>query len=400
MAEEGLRRITMKTGNKIVDEISEMNLNSIPEMWYLNIRKGTTPNAMAILMLWDFVYWYKWTEVRDEESGMLIGHKKKFADKDWLQRSHDQIGKKFGISKKVVRENLDFLEELGLIKKHCKGLHTNMGVIPNVLYIELCPEAIKKFSFEKVELKSIQSGKVKVPSRAKQKCPNGNSKSDLQGSTNTNNSTTNSTAISTPSEDSSLHSESSCEEPNGTDEKETQIDTLITKNKMSEQSDKADRPEEKEIDMNSDSQTPPDGPAPWEKPVKKSKPKVPLPDREPVNDIEKVFKEYMRMFDSAKQESLVSGNYCWGAANYGARVKTVKFWLKEHSADEIKQALWLAKKDNFCLKTLGLSFMPILSQKVFPRLLEGRVQTLNSSFPQKHREAFIDGKRDYSDTDW
>ena len=210
---------------------------------------------------------------------------------------------------------------------------------------------------------------------------------------------TNSNSDTNSSEDSSLHSESSCEESNDTDEKETQTDTLITKNKMSEQSDKADRPEEKEIDMNSDSQTPPDGPAPWEKPAKKSKPKVPLPDREPVNDIEKVFKEYMRMFDSAKQEGLVSGNYCWGAANYGARVKTVKFWLKEHSADEIKQALWLAKKDNFCLKTLGLSFMPILSQKVFPRLLEGRVQTLNSSFHQKHREAFIDGERDYSNTD-
>lgn len=217
---------------------------------------------------------------------------------------------------------------------------------------------------------------------------------------NTDNNKFNNTPNNTPSEDSSLHSESSCEEPNDTDKKETQTDTLITKNKMSEQSDKADRPEEKEIDMNSDSQTPPDGPAPWEKPAKKSKPKVPLPDREPVNDIEKVFKEYMRMFDSAKQEGLVSGNYCWGAANYGARVKTVKFWLKEHSADEIKQALWLAKKDNFCLKTLGLSFMPILSQKVFPRLLEGRIQPINSGRPQKYKEAFVDGKRDYSDTDW
>lgn len=371
----------MKTGNKIVDKISEMNLNSIPEMWYLNIRKGTTPNAMAILMLWDFIYWYKWTEVRDEESGMLIGHKKKFADKDWLQRSHDQIGKKFGISKKVVRENLDFLEELGLIKKHCKGLHTNMGVIPNVLYIELCPEAIKKFSFEKVELKSVQSGKVKVPSRAKQKCPNGNSKSDLQGSTNTNNSTTNSTAISTPSEDSSLHSESSCEEPNGTDEKETQTDTLITKNKMSEQSDKADRPEEKEIDMNSDSQTPPDGPAPWEKPAKKSKPKVPLPDREPVNVEAIVLKdgrewvpdgyflqEMIRLHPQLDVKAEFMAMRGWSISNPTKR----KTW------GGIKRFVsgWLDRAQN-----------------------KPRGNGNYSSFPQKHREAFVDGKRDYSNTD-
>ena len=376
MAEEGLRRITMKTGNKIVDEISEMNLNSIPEMWYLNIRKGTTPNAMAILMLWDFVYWYKWTEVRDEESGMLIGHKKKFADKDWLQRSHDQIGKKFGISKKVVRDNLDFLEELGLIKKHCKGLHTNMGVIPNVLYIELCPEAIKKFSFEKVELKSVQSGKVKVPSRVKQKCPNGNSKSDLQGSTNTTNTTTNSTAISTPSEDSSLHSESSCEEPNDTDEKETQTDTLITKNKMSEQSDKADRPEEKEIDMNSDSQTPPDGPAPWEKPAKKSKPKVPLPF-----DVESItlkdgrewkpdgyfLQEMIRLHPQVDVKVEFMAMRGWCMSNPTKR----KTW------GGIKRFVsgWLDRAQN---KPQGNGY---------------------SNQPQKHREAFIDGERDYSNTD-
>ena len=130
------------TGNKLVDEISQMNINSIPEAWYMNLRKGTTPHALAILILWDILYWYKWTEVRDETTGLVTGHKKKFSDKDWLQIGYEYFGNKFGISKKVAREALDFLEGLGLIKREYKALKTDMGTIPHVMHITVCPETI------------------------------------------------------------------------------------------------------------------------------------------------------------------------------------------------------------------------------------------------------------------
>lgn len=186
----------------------------------------------------------------------------------------------------------------------------------------------------------------------------------------------------TPSEDSSLHSESSCEEPNGTDEKETQTDTLITKNKMSEQSDKADRPEEKETGKNSDSQNPADGLAPWEKPAKKSKPKVPLPDREPVNVEAIVLKdgrewlpdgyflqEMIRLHPQLDVKAEFMAMRGWSISNPTKR----KTW------GGIKRFVsgWLDRAQN-----------------------KPRGNGNYSSFPQKHKEAFVDGKRDYSDTDW
>ena len=60
------------SGNAIVDEISNMRINSIPEAWYRTVRQGKQPNALAILVLWDLLYWYKWTEIRDESSGLFL----------------------------------------------------------------------------------------------------------------------------------------------------------------------------------------------------------------------------------------------------------------------------------------------------------------------------------------
>ena len=201
--------MVLSTGNAIVDEISQMNINSIPELWYLNIRKGTTPNAMAILILWDILYWYKWSEVRDEASGMIIARKKKFADKDWLQRSNEQIGQKFGISKKVARENLDFLESLGLIKRYKKTVRTDMGFIPNVLFIAVCPDMIKKFSFDLLNDKtdSDEVGTETVTDRGQRQLPSGHEDSDPQGTTNTINTTNTTTDSTTTTSTSSSHSE-------------------------------------------------------------------------------------------------------------------------------------------------------------------------------------------------
>lgn len=135
------------SGSLIVDEISKMHINSIPEAWYRTIRMKNQPHAIAILILWDLLYWYKWTELRDEKSGMVIGYKKKFRD-NLLQRSYADIAAKFGISKRQATDVISFLQTLGLLKKVFRTINVNGIKCSNVLYIELIPSKIKEFSSE------------------------------------------------------------------------------------------------------------------------------------------------------------------------------------------------------------------------------------------------------------
>lgn len=133
----------MTTGNKIVDEISVLHINSIPETWYHTIKRNNQPHAMAILILWDLVYWYKWTEVRDEVSGLVIGYKKKFKA-DLLQRSYEAISNKFGISKRQATDIIVFLEKLGAVKRVFRNIKVANTTLSNVLFIELVPNVIKE----------------------------------------------------------------------------------------------------------------------------------------------------------------------------------------------------------------------------------------------------------------
>ena len=65
--------------------------NIIPTTWYKTIVRGNQkPYLNAIIILSDVVYWYRPTEVRDEQSGQVEGFKKKFRN-DLLQRSYQQI---------------------------------------------------------------------------------------------------------------------------------------------------------------------------------------------------------------------------------------------------------------------------------------------------------------------
>lgn len=135
------------TGNKIVDEISQMHLNSIPEAWYKTIRRVSGPHAMAILVLWDLIYWYKWTEIKDEGTGAVVGYKKKFKA-DLLQRSYSAIAERFGITKRQATDIIDFLSELGAIKKVFRTVIVGEVKCSNVLFIELVPSVIKILSDE------------------------------------------------------------------------------------------------------------------------------------------------------------------------------------------------------------------------------------------------------------
>lgn len=142
------------TGNPIVDEVGTMNFtgNVIPMVWFKTIRyPNGAPNNNAIHILADIVYWYRPKEERDEESGQLVGMKKKFRD-DYLQRSYDQMADTFGLSKKQTTEAVKALEKMGIIKRIIKTIQVRGQVLNNVLFIELIPKRLHEVTFpEEIE---------------------------------------------------------------------------------------------------------------------------------------------------------------------------------------------------------------------------------------------------------
>lgn len=187
----------MLTGNKIVDEVSQLHINSIPEAWYKTIRKNNQPYALAILVLWEIVYWYKWTEVRSESTGCVVGYKKKFSA-DLLQRSYGELSKKFGISKKVATEVISFLVKLGVITREFRTIHTNNTVLNNVLFLGINPDVLKTISSEVNNISKENSpvsdlGDTLPTKQETPSIPTSIDSLSLQGDTNTTNSTTNST---------------------------------------------------------------------------------------------------------------------------------------------------------------------------------------------------------------
>jgi len=154
------KKFRYSTGNPIVDEVGTMNFtgNIIPMIWFKTIRyPNGAPNNNAIHILADIVYWYRPKEERDEESGQLVGMKKKFRD-DYLQRSYDQMADTFGLSKKQVTEAVKALEKMGIVKRIFKTIHVRGQILNNVLFIELVPKRLYEVTFpEKVERNTLCS---------------------------------------------------------------------------------------------------------------------------------------------------------------------------------------------------------------------------------------------------
>lgn len=127
--------------------------NIIPTTWYLTVVKTTPkrsprPYLEALHILADVVYWYRPSEVRDETTGQLIGYKKKFKA-DLLQRSYKAYADMLGISKDMVRDAFDFLEEtIGVLQRHFRSIpYANGGVARNVLFIELKVDRLLAITF-------------------------------------------------------------------------------------------------------------------------------------------------------------------------------------------------------------------------------------------------------------
>lgn len=116
--------------------------NVIPITWYKHIvRESGKPHLLAINLLADIVYWYRPAEERSEQTGEVIGFKKKFAA-DKLQRSYADISGFFGCSKREATDAVVTLEKLGLIKREFRTINVRGVTSSNVLFIDLMPEQV------------------------------------------------------------------------------------------------------------------------------------------------------------------------------------------------------------------------------------------------------------------
>lgn len=102
------------------------------------------PYMVAISVLSEIFYWYKPTEIRDEETNE-IRYKQKFkADK--LQKSYIQLADTFGFTKRQVKDACDYLKDRGLITIEFRTIVVNGVRCNNVMYVEPIPEEIMKIS--------------------------------------------------------------------------------------------------------------------------------------------------------------------------------------------------------------------------------------------------------------
>jgi hypothetical protein len=145
--------ITPLTGHPTVDAIASIRFegNITPQSWYQHIAYKTPKgevrvDRLAIDILADIVYWYRPYEKREELTGQVIGFSKKFKE-DKLRRSPDALAETLGATPRQVRESLKVLQKLNLIQVECKPVKTQIGVIPNVMHIDVNPEAISNITY-------------------------------------------------------------------------------------------------------------------------------------------------------------------------------------------------------------------------------------------------------------
>jgi hypothetical protein len=99
------------------------------------------PDIISILILADIVYWYRPSTVRDEASGRVIEHRKKFKA-DLLQRSYKEFESQFGLSRDQIRDSLQRLEQVGLIKRIFRNIDSQNTTLYNVMFIQIFPSKI------------------------------------------------------------------------------------------------------------------------------------------------------------------------------------------------------------------------------------------------------------------
>ena len=140
----------LTSGNQIVDEMAQISIkgNVIPQEWYKHVtRKNGKPHLLAISILGDVVYWHRPTELRDENTGYIIGWKKKFKG-DRLQKTYKYYSNMFGESKDSVKAAFDVLVEIGVIVRDFEDIeHADGTYSSNVMYIDIVPERLRDITF-------------------------------------------------------------------------------------------------------------------------------------------------------------------------------------------------------------------------------------------------------------
>ena len=127
------------SGNETVDRMTNFGItgNVIPHAWYRTIAKDNgRPHLLAIELLADIVYWYRPQEIRDEHTGHLLRYQKKFSG-DMLQKSYDQYAAFFGEKKRIIKEAMDVLVKLGVIKRLLRTVETDSMKLPNIMFLDL-----------------------------------------------------------------------------------------------------------------------------------------------------------------------------------------------------------------------------------------------------------------------
>lgn len=125
--------------------IGQINIsgNVTPATWWKYIRLPSgRPDATAIALLSEIVYWYRPTEVRDEHTGALLGYRKRFQG-DKLQRSYQAFAEQFGFGKRETADALKRLRDAGFITLDLRTVEMLDGVkCSNILFVGINPQAI------------------------------------------------------------------------------------------------------------------------------------------------------------------------------------------------------------------------------------------------------------------
>ncbi|HGV3243758.1 TPA: replication protein [Escherichia coli] len=125
--------------------IGQINIsgNVTPANWWKYIRLPSgRPDATAIALLSEIVYWYRPTEIRDEHTGALLGYRKRFQG-DKLQRSYQAFAEQFGFGKRETADALKRLRDAGFITLDLRTVEMLDGVkCSNILFVGINPQAI------------------------------------------------------------------------------------------------------------------------------------------------------------------------------------------------------------------------------------------------------------------
>jgi uncharacterized protein YjbJ (UPF0337 family) len=136
--------------------------NIIDLKWFKHLKLDNgKPDSLGILLLGDIVYWYRPIEVRDEETGLVTGYRKKFAA-DKLQRSYGAFAEAYGYTKDQVKDALKRLEDAKVIDLDFRHPTVNGQKLGNVLYIGLNVDRLAEISLPLPPLNGIGS-KEEIP---------------------------------------------------------------------------------------------------------------------------------------------------------------------------------------------------------------------------------------------